>query len=86
MTEEEFNKTSFRCVGTMALDNEHTIAYISNDGRLGFCDHTLKNKYGEFTRSFRHWRIDKKVYKSKKKFLEALKDFPTALEVGIYSV
>lgn len=85
MTEEEFNKIAFRCLGTMALDYEHTIAYTSEDGRLGFCDHTLKNDNGEFTRSYRHWRIDKKVYKSKKKFLEALKDFPMALEVGLYS-
>ena len=86
MTEEELSKIPFRCVGHMAFEHEHTMAYTSEDGRLGFCDHTLKNKNGEFTRSFRHWRIDTKVYKSKKKFLEALKDFPSALEVGLYSV
>lgn len=75
MTEEELKKVKFRCVGTMAFEDEHTIAYVSENGRLGICDHTLKKKDGTFGRQYRHWRIDGKVYKSKKKFLDALADY-----------
>ena len=32
MTEEELKKIPFRCVGSMALDDEHTLAYTSEDG------------------------------------------------------
>ena len=86
MTEEEFNKIPFRMVCHTAWDDEHTCTYESKDCRLGYCDHTLKNKYGEFSRSYRHWRIDNKVYKTKEKFLEALKDFPFAKKVGLFSI
>lgn len=79
MTEEELQKVPFQMVGHAALADEHTCTYQSKDGRLGFCDHTkvLADFDGmkEFGRTYRHWRIDSKVYKSKKKFLEALKDF-----------
>ena len=75
MTEEELKKVKFRCVGTMAFEDEHTIAYVSENGRLGFCDHTPYKDGCPHGRSYRHWRIDGKVYKTKKKFLEALKDY-----------
>ena len=75
MTEEELNKTKFRCVCSIALADEHMITYTSEDGRLGFCDHTPKNKNGDFRKGYRHWRIDNKVYKTKEESLEALKDF-----------
>ena len=75
MTEEEWSKIPFKFAGHMSMEDEHTIAYQSENGRLGFCDHTLKKKDGTFGRQYRHWRIDGKVYKSKKKFLEALADY-----------
>ena len=86
MTEEEFNKIPFHMVYRLALENEHSCTYESEDERLGFCEHTIKNKYGEFSRSYRHWRIDNKVYKTKEKFLDALKDFPFAKKVGLFSI
>ena len=49
---------------------------MSKDGRLGFCDHVPRDKYGMVKkggRAVRHFMIDGKVYKSKKKFLEAIK-------------
>lgn len=75
MTEEELAKVPFQMVCHMAMENEHTCTYSSKDGRLGFCDHTPKRSEFTYGKSTRHWRIDNKVYKSKEKFLEALKDF-----------
>jgi hypothetical protein len=61
------------------MAEEHTCTYSSKDGRLGFCVHTpVTADFGGiklYGRSRRHWRIDDNIYKSKKKFLEALKDF-----------
>lgn len=75
MTEEELKKVPFRMVAHLAMEDEHCCTYISYDGRLGFCDHTPKNKYGDFRNGYRHWQIDSKIYKTKEKFLEALKEF-----------
>jgi len=79
MTEEEFKKVKFRCTCHMAMKHEHTATYISENGRLGFCDHTSvkldHGGYPEFVRNIRHYRIDNKIYKSYKKFIEALKDY-----------
>lgn len=56
-------------------EKEHTLTYSDESGDLGFCDHTkVKNEF-DFGRTYRHWRIKNKVYKSYKKFLEALKDY-----------
>lgn len=75
MTPEELSKIPFRCVCHAAFEDEHTLTYISEDGRLGFCMHTPKLKHGGFGKSRTHYQIDGKIYKSRKKFLEALKDF-----------
>lgn len=75
MTEEELSKVPFHFVASLSLENEHTLSYASEDNRLGICDHTPKRKDGTFGRTYRHYRIDKKVFKKKEKFLEALKDF-----------
>ena len=75
MTIEQLNKIPFHMVAHMSMEHEHTLSYASEDNRLGFCDHTIKRKDGTFGRTYRHWRIDNKVYKTKGKFIEALKDF-----------
>ena len=77
MTEEELKQIPFHCVGHMAMEKEHMLTYASEDGRLGWCDHTAVRKNGDFGRSYRHWRIDGKVYKTREKFIEAMKDFET---------
>lgn len=75
MTYEELKKIPFRCVSHLALEDEHCTTYISEDGRIGFCDH-VKFKNGQPTkRGYRHWQIDGKVYKTTSKFIEALKEF-----------
>lgn len=78
MTEEEVKKIPFRMVAHLNMATEHTCTYIDESGRLGFCDHTpvKEDKYGwqEFGKSHRHYRIDDKIFKSYKKWIEALKD------------
>ena len=75
MTEEEFSKVPFHMVAHLAMEDEHCSTYSSKDGRLGICIHTRKRGEFDFGRSYRHWRIDDKVYKTKAAFLEALRDF-----------
>ena len=78
MTIEELKAVKFRETCHMAMEGEYTTTYMSEDGRLGFCDHVPRDKYGmvkEKGRVIRHFMIDGKVYKSKAKFLEAIKDF-----------
>ena len=73
MTEEELTQTPFRFQCHMSTEYEHTTTHFSNDGRIGFCDH-MPYKDGEpHGRSYRHYMIDGKVYKSKENFIEALK-------------
>lgn len=75
MTADELKKIPFYFVSSLSLAYEHSVTYESEDGRLGYCDHTPKRKNGEFRKGFRHYRIDNKVYKTQEKFLEALADF-----------
>ena len=83
MTEEELKDIPFHFVAHMALESEHTLTYESEDGRLGFCDHTPKRKNGDFGKTRRHWHIDGKVYKTKEKFIAALADFnPNVLPIN----
>ena len=83
MTPEELQKIPFHFVSSLAMEDEHMLSYESEDGRLGYCDHTPKRKNGDFGRTYRHWRIDKKVYKKKEKFIEALADFnPNVLPIN----
>jgi hypothetical protein len=83
MTIDELKAIPFYFVASAAWENEHTISYESEDGRLGYCDHTPKRKNGEFGKGYRHWKIDGKVYKTMEKFLEALKDYnPNVLPIN----
>lgn len=79
MTTEELQKIPFYFVCSLSMEDEHTLTYESENGRLGFCDHTLLRKDGTFGRTYRHWHIDGKVYKKKDKFVEALADFNPAV-------
>ena len=75
MTQEELNRVPFHVVTHLALADEHCLTFSSADNRLGFCKHTPKRKDGTFGKGYTHYRIDTKVYKSRQKWLEALKDF-----------
>lgn len=75
MTYEEFKKIPMQFVAHMSMADEHTLTYASHDGRLSVCIHTPVLKYGDFGKPYKHYRIDKKIYKSEKKFIEALADY-----------
>ena len=79
MTIEELEKVPFHFVAHMSMEDMHTTTYESDDGRLGYCDHTPKRKNGDFGKGYRHWHIDGKVYKTKEKFIAALADFNPAV-------
>lgn len=79
MTIDELKAIPFHFVCSADWEHEHTLTYESEDGRLGYCDHTQKRKNGKFGRSYRHWKIDGKVYKTKEKFIAALADFNPAV-------
>ncbi len=75
MTYEELKKVPFHCVAHLSMENEHLITYVSENGRLGFCDHVPYKNGVPKGRAYRHYTIDGKVFKSKEKFLDALADF-----------
>lgn len=75
MTYEELKKVKFSCVVHLSMEDEHLTTYMSEDRRLGFCDHVHYKDEMPKGRAYRHYMIDGKVYKSKEKFLEALADF-----------
>jgi len=62
MTIDELKDIPFHFVAHMAMEHEHTMSYETEDGRLGFCDYTPKRKNGDFGRTYRHYRIEGKVY------------------------
>ena len=83
MTIDELKAIPFHFVCSAAWEDEHTLTYESEDGRLGYCDHTPKRKNGDFGKGYRHWYIDGKVYKTKEKFIAALADFnPNVLPIN----
>ena len=59
----------------MSMEDEHITTYLSEDGKIGFCNHVPFKDGEPHGRSYRHYFLNGKVYKSKKKFLEAIKDF-----------
>lgn len=74
MTIEGLEKVPFHLVSYISGEDEHTTTYFSKDGKMGFRDH-LPFKNGEpHGRPYRHYWLNGKVYKSKKKFLEAIKN------------
>lgn len=81
MTEEEFSKVKFRTVEHLSMEHEHVSTYESHNGRLGICIHTEKKDDFTFGRSRRHYRIDGKIYRSRRKFIEALKDYNDNVKV-----
>ena len=75
MTYEELKKVPFKVVCHLNMTHEHTVTYISEDGRIGYCDH-VKVRGGRPTgKQYRHWRIDGKVYKTNAAFFAALKKY-----------
>lgn len=77
MTESDLTKIKFRFVMSMSGEYEHMVSYesVGHIPTIGICIHTPVRKDGTFGREYRHYRFNGKVYKSKKKFLEATTAF-----------
>ena len=75
MTIEELEKVKFKLSSHMSMEDEHTTTYFSEDGKIGFCNHVPFKNGEPHGRAYRHYWLNGKVYKSKKKFLEAIKDY-----------
>ena len=75
MTWEELTKVPFHFVSHIAMANYHQSTYASEDGRLGFAAIQPIKDDCPVGKGLRHWRIDNTWYKSRRKFLKALKDF-----------
>lgn len=74
MTEKELEKVQFHFVSHMSMEDEHTTTYESEDGVLGFCDHVPYKDGQPCGRTYRHYRIYLTIFKSKAKFIKALKN------------
>lgn len=77
MTESDLAKIKFKFVMSLSGEYEHYTTYESVDHipTIGICIHTPVKDDGSFGREYRHYRFNGKVYKTKKKFLEATTAF-----------
>ena len=73
MTFEELSKIPFRFVSHVSMEDEHMTTYATDDNKFGFCDHVPFKDGQPHGRAYRHYRIGMDVYKTKEKFIEALK-------------
>lgn len=83
MTPEELAKIPFRFANHISMEHEHCTTYINEDYDFGFCNHVAVRKDGTFGRSYTHYRYGGKVYKTKAKFLEAIKHIVPIKKKGL---
>lgn len=74
MTEEELGKVPFKCMSHLSLEHKHCTTYANEEYGFGICKHTLKKDEFTFGRTYTHYMYNGVVYKTKAKFLEAIKD------------
>lgn len=75
MTDEAIKAIKFKWKSHMSLENEHITVYDSECGRFGICDHVPYKGMSPWGRSYTHYRIRDKTFKTKKKFIQALREF-----------
>lgn len=75
MTYEELTRLPFRFSWHLNMEDEHTSTYVCTDPRydIAYCDHTIY-KHGEPIRTYRHWMVNGKVYKTKKTLIKAIQE------------
>lgn len=74
MTLEELNKVPFSFVSHMSGEHKHTSTYINKEYGFAMCTHTKCIEGITYGRTITHYLYNDKVYKSLRKFLEAIKD------------
>lgn len=74
MTDQDLAKIKFRMVAHLNMWNYHACTYESVDyePKIEMCIHTVVREDGTFGRALAHYRFNGNVYKTKKKFLEAM--------------
>lgn len=72
MTFEEFNKIPFHSCSHISMTDLHITIYVSDDGRFSYSSYVRFRDGQPYGRSIRHYCIGMKVFKTKKKFIEAL--------------
>ena len=77
MTESDLAKIKFRMVSHFNFGTEHACSYESTEYRpkITICVHTPVKEDYSFGRAITHYQFNGKVYKSKKKVLEAVTIF-----------
>lgn len=77
MTESDLAKIKFKCVSHLAMEQEHVLTYesVGHIPKIWIFIHTPVRKDGSFGRQYRYYSFNGKIYKSKKKFLEAATAF-----------
>lgn len=74
MTAEELCKIPFKMVSNLSMEHEHCATYKNADYNMGYCVHHKRKDDGTFGRWYVHYQYNGEVYKTKAKFLEAIKD------------
>ena len=75
MTAEELADIPFHMVSHLSMEGEHCSVYEDDSKRLSLCYHVPYRDGEPCGRTYTHYMIDGKVYKTKEKFIEALKEF-----------
>ena len=83
MTEQEFDNIPFRMVSHLAMEHEHASTYVNEEYGFAVCKHVKKKDDFTFGRSYTHYMFQNKVYKTKSKFLEAIKEVNV---IGVYDI
>ena len=74
MTEQELSQIPFRMVSHLALETEHICVYESQNPlyKISMCKHTKRKKNGEFGKSYTHYVLNGKEYKTRQDLLNAI--------------
>lgn len=74
MTDQDLAKIKFRMVSHLNMGTQHACTYesVDHEPKIEMCVHTLLRDDDTIGPAFAHYRFNGNVYKSKKKFLEAM--------------
>ena len=74
MTEQELSQIPFRMVSHLAMETEHICVYKSQNPlyKILIYKNTKRKKNGEFGKSYTHYVLNGKEYKTKQELLEAI--------------
>ena len=74
MAKEVLSKVPFRMTWHMNMEHEHCSTYTNKEYGFAMCTHTKCIEGIACGRTITHYMYNDKVYKSLRKFLEAIKD------------